>query len=170
MAPLVRRGWSPRGYRPLLYQRGGSWEKVSIIAALVVNPQRNRVHLYFRLHPGCNITAQRASEFLAQLLHQLPGHGVLLWDRLRAHRSRRVQARLAQSPRLHPEFFPPYAPELNPTKYVWSYLKTNPLANLPLYDLDSLTTTARHHTRSLQRKPNLLRSFLRLSPLSLRLT
>lgn len=74
MAPLVRRGWSPRGYRPLLSQRGGSWEKVSIIAALVVNPQRNRVHLYFRLYPGSNITSARVGEFLAQLLRQLPGH------------------------------------------------------------------------------------------------
>lgn len=170
MAPLVRRGWSPRGYRPLLYQRGGGWEKVSIIAALVINPQRNRVHLYFRLHPGCNITSQRVAEFLTQLLHPLPGQGVLLWDRLLAHRGGKVQAWLAQNSPLHPHFFPPYAPELNPAEYVWSYLKTNPLANLPLADLNSLTTTARHHTRSLQRKPNLLRSFLRLSPLSLPLT
>ena len=36
-------------------------------------------------------------------------------------------------------------------------------------DLEQLTTTARRHTRSLQRKPDLLRSFLGHSPLSLRL-
>jgi hypothetical protein len=52
---------------------------------------------------------------------------------------------------------------------VWGYLKLNPLANLAFFDLDQLTTTARRHTRSLQRKPDLLRSFLKHSPLSLRL-
>ncbi len=47
----------------------------------------------------------------------------------------------------------PYAPELNPIEYVWGYLKLNPLANLAFFDLEQLTTTARRHTRSLQRKP-----------------
>ena len=64
---------------------------------------------------------------------------------------------------------PPYAPELNPIEYVWSYLKLNPMANLAFFDLEALTTTARRHGRSLQRKPDLLRSFLGHSPLSLRL-
>jgi hypothetical protein len=65
-------------------------------------------------------------------------------------------------------FLPPYAPELNPIEYVWSYLKLDPLANLAFFDLEKLTTTARRHTRSLQRKPDVLRSFRRHSPLSLR--
>jgi transposase len=80
-----------------------------------------------------------------------------------------VQDFLAEHRQLATEFFPPYAPELNPIEYVWSYLKLNPLANLAFFDLEQLTTTARRHTQSLQRKPGLLRSFLRHSPLSLRL-
>ena len=94
---------------------------------------------------------------------------VLIWDRLNAHRAVRVQTFLADHPQLVTEFFPPYAPELNPVEYVWGYLKLNPLANLAFFDLEELTTTARSQTRSLQRKLGLLRSFLRHSPLSLRL-
>ena len=94
---------------------------------------------------------------------------VLIWDRLNAHRAYRVQTFLADHPQLVTEFFPPYAPELNPIEYVWGYLKLNPLANLAFFDLEELTTTARSQTRSLQHKPDLLRSFLRHSPLSLRL-
>ena len=80
-----------------------------------------------------------------------------------------MQDFLAAHPQLATEFFSPYAPELNPIEYVWGYLKLNPLANLAFFDLEQLTTTARRHARSPQRKPDLLRSFLRHSPLPLRL-
>ncbi len=63
----------------------------------------------------------------------------------------------------------PYAPELNPVEYAWSYLKMNPLANLAAPELDVLADSARRAARSVQRKPHLLRSFLAHSPLSLRL-
>ena len=66
-------------------------------------------------------------------------------------------------------YFPPCAPELNPLEYVWGYLKTNPLANLACPEVGLLAATGRRHTRSLQHKPDLLRSFIRHSPLSLRL-
>jgi putative transposase len=94
---------------------------------------------------------------------------VLLWDRFNPHRSAGIRLFLSQSPRLHVLFFPPYAPELNPTENFWSYLKTNPLANAALPDLPSLIHKTRHHSRSIQRSIPLLRSFVQHSPLSLRL-
>jgi hypothetical protein len=54
-------------------------------------------------------------------------------------------------------------------KYGWSWLKNNPLSNLPTFDLDSLTASTRRHGRLLQRQPELLRSFVQHSPLPLRL-
>ena len=169
MAPFLRRTWNPRGETPLLHHCGGTHRKVSAIAALCVPPERDDVRLYFRLHPNANINAERVVDFLGQLLPQVDAPMVLIWDRLNAHRAVRVQTFLADHPQLVTEFFPPYAPELNPVEYVWGYLKLNPLANLAFFDLEELTTTARSQTRSLQRKPGLLRSFLRHSPLSLRL-
>jgi len=169
MAPFMRRTWNPRGETPLLRHCGGTHRKVSAIGALCVAPDRNDVRLYFRLHPNANINAERVVGFLGQLLAQVDAPTILIWDRLNAHRAYRVQDFLAEHRQLTTEFFPPYAPELNPIEYVWGYLKLNPLANLAFFDLEQLTTTARRHTRSLQRKPDLLRSFLRHSPLSLRL-
>ena len=169
MAPLMRRTWNPRGETPLLRHCGGTHRKVSVIGALGVAPDRSDGCFYFRLHPDANINAERVVDFLGQLLAQVDAPIVLIWDRLNAHRAYLVQDFLAAHRQLATEFFPRYAPELNPIEYVWGYLKRNPLANLAFFDLEQLTTTARRHTRSLQRKPDLLRSFLRHSPLSLRL-
>ncbi len=169
MAPLVRRSWAPCGQPPVLYQRGAHHRKVSAAAVLCVSPQRNRVRLYFRVSPEADIHAAPTIAFLRQLGSALGGASVLLWDRLNAHRARRTRDFLARQPGLHPVFFPSYAPELNPVEYGWSYLKTNPLGNLAHLDLSALASSTRRHARQLQHRPDLLRSFLRHSPLFLRL-
>jgi transposase len=170
MAPLVRRSWAPCGCTPILYQRTQSHQKVSVIAALCVAPNRHRLHLYFRLHPGENIKAPLVKDFLYNLLHQLHTPLILIWDRFLAHRAKTVRSLIRKTPCLYAFFLPPYAPELNPVENVWGYMKTNSMANLTPLDLNSLTQTTRTHGRSLQRKQNLLRSFLNHCPLSLRLT
>ena len=69
---------------------------------------------------------------------------------------------------IHMEFFPPYAPELNPAEPLWSYLKMNPLANHAPADIHLLSRTARYHARKIRNKPDILRSFLYATPLFLR--
>lgn len=167
MAPLVRRTWAPRGQTPVLYQRTRSHKKVSVIAALCVSPTKDHVQMFFRLHPNANIDATYAADFLKNLSRQLQGPIVLIWDRLQAHRKANNLVR--DSYPIHSFFLPPYAPELNPVENVWSYLKMNPMANRAHMDVDDLVHTARHHGRSVQRKPPLLLAFLKHSPLSLRI-
>ena len=169
MAPLLRRTWSPQGQTPVLYQKTASHKKVSVIAALCLTPQRHRFHLYFRLYPDVNINAPAAKEFLYHLVSQINAPIVLIWDRFQPHRSRQVRDFIQDHEDFYSFFFPPYAPELNPVEYVWAYAKTNSMANLPLFDLPCLTTTTRSQIRALQRKQNLLKSFLKKSGLSLRL-
>lgn len=169
MAPLVRRSWSPCGHTPVLHQRTRAHQKVSIIGALCVSPERNHVHLYFRLHASANINAVRVRDFLRQLHHQLDAPTILIWDRLGAHRARKVRDYLAKTPALRDVLLPPYAPELNPIEYLWGYLKHNPLANAVYLDCDSLADAARSSTRTIQFEQDLLRSFIHHSPLSLRL-
>ncbi len=170
MAPLIRRTWARKGQTPVLRQRTNSYKKVSVIGALTVARQRNRVGFCFRLHPDANIDTEKVAEFLGELDRQLPGPIVLLWDRFGPHKSRKMNVFLAKHPDLHPEFFPPYAPELNPTERVWSYLKLNPMANDPALRLDDLTRSTRKHARSVQRKESLLRGFLKLAGIPLRLS
>lgn len=169
MAPLLRRTWSRCGHTPILRHRTRAHQKISVIAALLVNPLRTRVQLCFRLHPNRNLTSVEVIAFLRCLLRHVHGNIVLLWDRFNPHRSVATRAFLETKPRLYVEFFPPYAPELNPPEYCWSYLKTNPLANLVAQDLNVLTTKTRASGRSIQRSSALLRSFVKHAPLPLRL-
>lgn len=169
MAPLLRRTWSRCGQTPILRQRTRSHHKISLVAALAVNPARTKANLYFRLHPDRNLTGSEVIAFLRCLLRHIKGPIVLLWDRFKPHRSVATSAFLKATPRLRAEFFPPYAPELNPAEYFWAYLKNNPLANLALQDLLPLAEKTRSAGRSIQRSQPLLRSFISHAPLPLRL-
>lgn len=169
MAPLVRRSWAPRGDTPILRQRTRSHRKVSVIAALCVAPERTAVRLYFRLHPNANVNARRIVAFLSQLERQLAAPFVVIWDRLQAHRSVAVRRHLDARPQAQSVCLPPYAPELNPVEYLWGYLKRNPLANRAIPEVQALADTARSCTRSIQRRPDLLKAFVQHSPLLVRL-
>jgi len=167
MAPLVRRTWSPRGQTPILYQKTCSHKKVSVVAALCIAPCKSRFSLYFRLHPDSNINSLLVVSFLRCLLKELSGNLIIVWDRFQPHRSRKVQELIATYNRLHLEYFPPYAPELNPVENVWSYAKMNPMANLTALDIDTLASKSHKNLRSLQYKQILLRSFFKETGLSL---
>jgi transposase len=169
MEPLVRRSWQPRGQTPVLLQRGRHLRKVSALAALGVSPCRDHVRLYFRLHSNAEIGARQVMGFLRHLNQELKGPCVLLWDRLNAHRAKRTRRFLESAVQLHPFFLPAYAPELNPVEYVWGYLKMNPLANWPAFEIEDLAGRTHRHARALQTNESLLRSFLQHSPLFLRL-
>jgi len=167
MAPLVRRTWAPIGQTPILYQRTGAREKVSMIGALTVSPRRRRVGLYFSLLTNQNVKAGNLIPFLRELRVHLGGRFLLVWDRLNVHRGVRTQEFLARLKTVRAEFLPPYAPELNPVEGLWGYLKMNPLANHAPRDADELADKAGWIVREVQDDTHLLRSFIRRTPLSL---
>ena len=165
MAPLVRRTWAPRGSTPIIYQKTRSHRKVSAIAALTLPPRNRRVSLYFSLHTDANITAPRIVRFLRALTRQQQKPLLIVWDRLNTHRAVLVKRWLATHSKVHAEFFPPYAPELNPVEMLWAYLKGNPLANWAPREIGELASATRYHTGKLRRKGKLLYSFLAATPL-----
>lgn len=89
-----------------------------------------------------------------------PGRLLIVWDGLRQHRSRMVRDFVvAQRGRIVLEFLPGYAPELNPTEYIWGYLKQQELPNLCPKNLWELGSIARRALRRIRRRPMLVRSF-----------
>jgi len=169
ITPLVRRTWAPRGQTPVLYQRGRSRQKVSVIAALVIPPRRNRVQCFFRLAPDASIDACGVRAFLGPLMRAVRTPVTIIWDRSNTHRGTVMQRWLASHPRVRVELLPPYAPELNPVELVWGHTKRNPLANYAPPDLDALVRATRTGTRRLARNQPVLRALIRHCGLSLRL-
>jgi len=165
LAPLLRRTWAPRGETPVFRESGRYRQKISAIAALTISPVRRRVRLYFVLHPNENIRSQHIIAFLRDLANHLRRPIMLIWDRLNVHRSRAVWEFFVDRSEFYVSYLPPYAPELNPVEGVWGYLKRNPLANFSPEDVYELEREATRHGQEIGRSPELLRSFLRGTPL-----
>lgn len=122
LIPTVLRTWAPRGQTPVhrhRYER----DKISVISGLSVIPQRQRLGLYFRLHPRRNIGQAEVCEFLRYLLRHLRGPVIVLLDNSATHKGAPLRALCQRHPRLHVEYFPAYAPELNPDEAAWSLAK-----------------------------------------------
>lgn len=115
-----------------------------------------------------SIDTEVCCKFVLHLLRHLAGPIILVWDNNQPHRSYRVRELvLAAEGRLHLEFLPPYAPELNPDEYVWAHLKKDELGNLCPKDLPELRGAIRHAVMRTRARPTLLRSFLQASGLSM---
>lgn len=122
---------------------------------------------YFRLYPGAIRTPQ-VLNFLAHLRRQMRGKLLIIWDGLPIHRSRKLWAFLErQRGHMLLARLPAYAPELNPTEYIWGYWKNHALANFCAKDYIHLSSMARSALRRTQKRTTLVRSFWKQAELSL---
>lgn len=98
-------------------------------------------------------------QFLRQLLRQLPGQLLVIWDGSPIHRSATIKAFLAAgaTKRLHLARLPVYAPKLNLDEGIWHYPKCVELWNLCSPTLWDLDREVRLTARSLRRKPHVSR-------------
>ena len=93
--------------------------RLNAFTAVAVSPQRKHLALYAQFHHR-TLRGEEVVGFLKPLLRHLRGPIVLLWDRGPIHRRQLVQDFLHRHPRVPSEYFPAYAPELNPAEYVWN--------------------------------------------------
>jgi transposase len=170
MHPLVRRTWAPRGRTPLLKHRTRHHRKVSCIGGLSVSPQRRHLEWYLKFHTDSSIRQKEVIAFLADLLCHLRGQVIVIWDRLSAHRGKQVRQWLSRRPRVHVEYLPAYAPELNPNEYGWANLKGgSTLANACPNEIRELRSLVVRAVGVSRKRPELLRSFVRATKLPFRL-
>jgi len=99
-------------------------------------------------------------EFLRALRKQIEGPLLIVWDGLRAHRSRRVRQYVeADEEGIQLEFLTGYAPEINPVEYIWGYLKKHKIGNLCVSNLHQVSDFARRRLKSMRRRPPLVSAF-----------
>lgn len=146
------RTWAPRGCTPVL-QYHFNWKTFSVVAGLTV------VNFYFQLFDGA-IRSVQVIEFLRHLLRHLPGRLLIVWDGAGIHHSRAVREFVGSwGQRLQVEYLPAYAPELNPTEYIWGQLKQHELANFCAHHGWELTLRATQALRRMRRRPRLITAF-----------
>jgi transposase len=170
LTPTVRRTLAPRGETPILR----SWDRhdrISAIGAITVSPKRRRVGLYFRLLPDdVNVHGEDGVEFLRELRRRLPVPMTVLWDKGNVHdRSKVVRAYLAEHPSIETEPFPSYTPEANPDEGVWGHTKHGRLADFAPEDTAELRAVLVEELERLDRRPDLLASFIRHADIPIRL-
>ena len=91
----------------------------------------------------------------------------VIWDEISIHWGNAMKQYLAEHPMVETHAFPPYAPELNPVDLVWAYVKHARLANYCPASLSDLRPTLHDEFARLRRRPDLLKSFLAHTGLSL---
>jgi transposase len=162
LRPNVVKTWSPSGTTPVL-RAPLTREHLSVIGGLTLDGS-----LYVQVHRD-TIKAEGAVAFVRHLLLHLPGRLLLLWDASRIHKSRELEAfrRLDTVSRLVVEFFPTYAPEVDPQEYVWHQLKHVDLRNLTNHSLDQLWARLQAATSRLRQRVGLLRNLVRHAGLDL---
>lgn len=152
LKPTVTRTWAPCGQTPILKAKT-SWQKLSTIGAITTNGQ-----LLQHTHPNA-IRGPQVIAFVQHVLYHVPGQITLLFDNASIHKTKALSAFVAQEARLTIEYFPAYAPELNPIELIWAYVKQHLLGNFcpqNLIQLKARLTQAWQRLRYLQLPNRLL--------------
>lgn len=136
VSPL-KRTWSRRGQTPVLRTSIEHNRRLNLIGAWCLTPGARKVKLHLQAHWGA-VSGNAVVQFLKQLLRQVRGAILLVWDKHPMHKRTTVTEWVAQHPRLDVEWFPTAAPELNPTEFVWTQVS------------ESTASTAPHNSSELQ--------------------
>ena len=136
LIPNVAKTWAPIGETPI-HRHPCRRDKVSVISGLSVSPIQQRLNLYYYLFYD-NIGQEEVCLFVRHLLQHRRGELIVLLDNSTTHKGKSLAELRGRQARLNIEYFPAYAPELNPDEGVWSQAKRE-LANSCPKDIEDLT-------------------------------
>ena len=166
LTPTVRRTWAPRGCTPLIRHHYCN-DRLSVISGISVSPTRRLLGL-FGMFFWDNIAQEEVVAFLVEVLRHLRGHVIALLDNGNIHRGAPLRDLCRRYPRLHVEYFPSYAPDLNPDEGIWALLKGK-LANGRPDNLNELAHRLQKEFRNVAQSQPSLRGCIRHSGLSISL-
>ncbi|EQD71227.1 ISXoo2 transposase [mine drainage metagenome] len=159
--PNVRKSWAKKGETPVL-RCSGSRKRLNIVGGVTLKGE-----LHFATHRD-NMGGTEAMWFLEQLLEDIRGKVLVIWDNGSIHKAPEVRTfAWLNRQRLELWRFPPYAPEYDPQETVWDVLKNDMMGNYCATDLDDLEETVTRNLRWLKRRPDVIRTAMRQSKLPL---
>ena len=150
LLPMVVRTYAPVGETPILHENF-TRDHLSAMSGITLEGK------LYMLEQDRSFKAEDVVRFLGHLMHQIPSRLLIIWDGLKAHRSRLVREHVDSTDgAVALAFLPPYAPELNPVEYLWAWLKRHALANFCPDGLVELAQTARNKLKSAQRRSSII--------------
>jgi len=151
-APLGRT-YGLKGKTPVV-ETSGQRQSLNVISAVNARGE------FWAATYTSKLNAELFVVFLESFMKCQTGKVFLVVDGHPAHKAKLVQ-RYVQSlkGRLELHFLPPYAPDLNPDEFVWSYMKANGVSKKPLKQNESLQKRIEQDLNAVQRNHKLVRSF-----------
>jgi transposase len=152
LLPGVVKTYAPRGHTPVL-REWNSRDHLSVMGAVT---QQGKVFTLVRHEP---LNGLHTIEFLEHLLHMAGKRLLVVLDRSPIHRRADVKEFVAETGKIRLEMLPPYAPDLNPTEWMWRHLKQIEMCNRTCLNLNELHIEFDLALRRLRRKTYLVKSF-----------
>lgn len=154
LVPVLGKTWAPKGKTPKIEVTGN---RGSIAVSSAISPAGRMV---FRIEKD-TVTANSFIDFLKQIIrHHRWRKIILIVDNSKPHIAKAVKNFVNGSKRrLAVYYLPTYSPELNPDEQVWNYLKNVKLKAHHARNKKEFTPLVRSKLRSIQKKPELIKSF-----------
>jgi transposase len=160
-----RKTWAPRGQTPV--QRAWDrYDRLSVIGAVTLSPQRRRISTPFQIHTD-NIRTAEAVAFIKALRNSFRNPLIIVLDRWSVHRAAAKQILASRCKNIDFEWLPAYAPELNPVESRWSHTKFGDLANFVPDDTPELKRAVRISLKNHTDKHQLKTSFFKTAKLQI---
>ena len=145
--------WGRRGQTPVVPWTGQRFG-CNMISALT-----NRGSLAFKVFDG-SFTVSVFLDFMKRLVRHAGRKVVMIVDRLRVHRARKVRAWVeAHADQIELYYLPAYSPHLNPDEVLNQDVKSNAIGRRRAHTPHELKANLRGYLRSTQRMPHVVRSF-----------
>ena len=151
--PVLGRTYGLKGQTPIV-TTSGQRQSLNVISAV-----NARGEFWAVTYTG-KLNAESFMVFLQNFVESQPGKIFLVVDGHPAHKANVVKHYIQTlKGRLELHFLPPYAPDLNPDEFVWSYMKNNGVSKKPLKKNESLQSRIDQDLNAIKGNRKLVQSF-----------
>jgi transposase len=151
--PVLGRTYGLKGHTPVV-TTSGQRQSLNVISAV-----NARGEFWAVTYTG-KLNAESFVVFLQNFMESQTGKIFLVVDGHPAHKANLLKTYLQSlHGRLELHFLPPYAPDLNPDEFVWSYMKNNGVSKKPLKKNESLQSRIDEDLNGIQGNRQLVQSF-----------
>ena len=158
--PPLGRTYGLKGKTPVV-TTSGQRQSINVISAV-----NARGEFWAATYAG-KLNAEAFAAFLKNFMSGRRSKVFLVVDGHPAHKANLVKQMIqTMQGRLELHFLPPYAPDLNPDEFVWSYMKNNGVSKKPLKRNESMQRRVEEDLMSIHNNRSLVRSFFRAKSVS----